>query len=89
MITGNALSLGVMIGLLMLMGIVAKNAILLVDFAIEEMRAGKDRLTAIVEADPQARAPHRHDDRGDGRRHAAGGLGMGGDDRSASRWRSR
>jgi multidrug efflux pump subunit AcrB len=33
-----------------LMGIVAKNAILLVDFPIEEMRAGKDRLTAIVEA---------------------------------------
>jgi multidrug efflux pump subunit AcrB len=34
----------------MLMGIVAKNAILLVDFAIEEMRAGKDRLTAILES---------------------------------------
>jgi multidrug efflux pump subunit AcrB len=49
-ITGNALSLGAMIGFLMLMGIVAKNAILLVDFAIEEMRAGKDRLTAILEA---------------------------------------
>ena len=50
MLTGNALSLGAMIGFLMLMGIVAKNAILLVDFAIEEMRAGKDRLTAILEA---------------------------------------
>ncbi len=50
MITGSALSLGASIGLLMLMGIVAKNAILLVDFAIEEMRAGKDRLTAILEA---------------------------------------
>ena len=34
----------------MLMGIVAKNSILLVDFAIEEMRAGKSRLTAILEA---------------------------------------
>ena len=50
MLTGSALSLGAMIGFLMLMGIVAKNAILLVDFAIEEMRAGKDRLTAIIEA---------------------------------------
>jgi len=50
MVTGNALSLGAMIGFLMLMGIVAKNSILLVDFAIEEMRAGKDRLTAILEA---------------------------------------
>ena len=50
LLTGSALSLGAMIGFLMLMGIVAKNAILLVDFAIEEMRAGKDRLTAILEA---------------------------------------
>jgi hydrophobe/amphiphile efflux-1 (HAE1) family protein len=49
-ITGHSLSLGVMIGFLMLMGIVAKNSILLVDFAIEEMRAGKSRLTAILEA---------------------------------------
>jgi hydrophobe/amphiphile efflux-1 (HAE1) family protein len=48
--THNSMSLGVFIGLLMLMGIVAKNSILLVDFAIEEMRAGKDRLTAILEA---------------------------------------
>src|SRR5579862_2974996 len=50
LLTGSALSLGAAIGFLMLMGIVAKNAILLVDFAIEEMRAGKDRLTAILEA---------------------------------------
>jgi len=48
--TGFSASLGVFIGMLMLMGIVAKNSILLVDFAIEEMRAGKDRLTAILEA---------------------------------------
>jgi multidrug efflux pump subunit AcrB len=50
LITGFPASLGVFIGLLMLMGIVAKNSILLVDFAIEEMRAGKDRVTAILEA---------------------------------------
>jgi HAE1 family hydrophobic/amphiphilic exporter-1 len=50
MISRHSLSLGVMIGFLMLMGIVAKNSILLVDFAIEEMRAGKDRLTALLEA---------------------------------------
>jgi HAE1 family hydrophobic/amphiphilic exporter-1 len=49
-LTRHSVSLGVMIGFLMLMGIVAKNSILLVDFAIEEMRAGKDRLTAILEA---------------------------------------
>ncbi|TLY87542.1 MAG: efflux RND transporter permease subunit [Gammaproteobacteria bacterium] len=50
LITAHSISLGVMIGFLMLMGIVAKNSILLVDFAIEEMRAGKDRLTAILES---------------------------------------
>ena len=49
-LTNHSVSLGVMIGFLMLMGIVAKNSILLVDFAIEEMRAGKDRGTAIIEA---------------------------------------
>ena len=50
LITGMPLSLPVVIGFLMLMGIVAKNSILLVDFAIEEMRAGKDRFTALLEA---------------------------------------
>ncbi len=47
---GLSFSLPVVIGLLMLMGIVAKNSILLVDFAIEEMRAGKPRLEAILES---------------------------------------
>ncbi len=50
MLTGKAFSLPVVIGVLTLMGIVCKNSILLVDFAIEEMRAGKDRLHALVEA---------------------------------------
>jgi len=50
LLTGLPFSLPVVIGILMLMGIVAKNSILLVDFAIEEMRAGKPRLAAILEA---------------------------------------
>jgi hydrophobe/amphiphile efflux-1 (HAE1) family protein len=50
LITGYPLSLPAIIGFLMLMGIVAKNSILLVDFAIEEMRAGKSQLTAVLEA---------------------------------------
>lgn len=49
-ITANPLSMPVMIGMLMLMGIVTKNAILLVDFAIEMRARGMDRLTAVVEA---------------------------------------
>ena len=48
--TSNPLSMPVLIGILMLMGIVTKNAILLVDFAIEMRIRGMDRLAAIVEA---------------------------------------
>ena len=50
LLTGRPFSLPVVIGILMLMGIVAKNSILLVDFAIVEMRAGKPRLEALLEA---------------------------------------
>jgi multidrug efflux pump subunit AcrB len=50
LLTNRPFSISVVIGLLMLMGIVAKNSILLVDFAIEEMRAGKPRLEALLEA---------------------------------------
>jgi hydrophobe/amphiphile efflux-1 (HAE1) family protein len=50
MLTGFPMSMPVVIGFLMLMGIVAKNSILLVDFAIEEIRAGKDRVTALLES---------------------------------------
>ncbi len=49
-VTHSPFSLATVLGILMLMGIVAKNSILLVDFAIEEMRAGKDRMTALLEA---------------------------------------
>lgn len=48
--TGQALSLPVFIGVLMLFGIVAKNSILLIDFAIEEMSKGTPKLEAIIEA---------------------------------------
>lgn len=49
-ITGKAISMPVFIGVLMLFGIVAKNSILLIDFAIEEMALGKTKHTAIIEA---------------------------------------
>jgi len=49
-LTGNSVSMPVLIGILMLMGIVTKNAILLVDFGVELMRAGKDRVEAMMEA---------------------------------------
>ena len=43
----------------MLMGIVTKNAIMLVDFAVEAMHEGVDRTTAIIDAGSKARATHR------------------------------
>ncbi len=50
LITGKSISMPVVIGILMLMGIVTKNAIMLVDFAVEEMGRGTARLEALVEA---------------------------------------
>ena len=49
-LVGQPLSMPVFIGILMLFGIVAKNSILLIDFAIEEMATGKTKLEAIIEA---------------------------------------
>jgi multidrug efflux pump subunit AcrB len=49
-VTGNPLSLPVLIGVLMLFGIVAKNSILLVDFAVEMMSHGMETSEAIAEA---------------------------------------
>jgi multidrug efflux pump subunit AcrB len=40
-ITGDAISMPVLIGMLLLLGIVAKNSILLVDFALEELNKGR------------------------------------------------
>ena len=49
-LTGNVMSLPVFIGILMLFGIVAKNSILLIDFAIEAMAAGVEKKEAILDA---------------------------------------
>jgi multidrug efflux pump subunit AcrB len=49
-IVGYPVSMPVLIGFLMLFGIVAKNSILLVDFALEEMNKGVDKMTAILDA---------------------------------------
>ncbi|BCH33724.1 ABC transporter permease [Mesorhizobium sp. L-8-10] len=49
-LTNSAVSMPVVIGILMLMGIVTKNAIMLVDFAVEEVKQGISRSEAIVDA---------------------------------------
>ncbi|HWK34203.1 MAG TPA: efflux RND transporter permease subunit [Hyphomicrobium sp.] len=48
--TNNSVSMPVYIGLLMLMGIVTKNAIMLVDFAVEEIAQGIPRFDAVIDA---------------------------------------
>ena len=47
---GQPLSLPVFIGILMLFGIVGKNSILLIDFALDEMDKGAAKRAAILEA---------------------------------------
>ena len=49
-IIGQPMSLPVFIGILMLFGIVAKNSILLVDFAVEMMDHGMPKAEALIEA---------------------------------------
>jgi hydrophobe/amphiphile efflux-1 (HAE1) family protein len=50
LLTGKQLTTPVWIGILMLMGIVTKNAIMLVEFAVESIREGKPREEAIIDA---------------------------------------
>ena len=50
LLTGSTLNIMSMIGVIMLMGLVTKNAILLVDNANERRATGTDRLTALIEA---------------------------------------
>jgi multidrug efflux pump subunit AcrB len=50
LLTGKQLTTPVWIGILMLMGIVTKNAIMLVEFAVEAIREGKPRHEAIIDA---------------------------------------
>ncbi|MGY9049857.1 MAG: efflux RND transporter permease subunit, partial [Rhodobacterales bacterium] len=49
-ITGTSFSMPAVIGLLLLMGIVSKNSILLVDYALVARRSGMTRFEALVDA---------------------------------------
>ena len=55
--TGKHLSLGAMIGVILLMGLVTKNAILLVDGALQRLREGDDVDTALMKAGPRRLRP--------------------------------
>ncbi|MBX4916916.1 efflux RND transporter permease subunit [Rhizobium bangladeshense] len=49
-VTGTSFSLAAVIGLLMLMGVVTKNSILLIEYAIMSRRQGMSRFDALVDA---------------------------------------
>lgn len=50
LVSGNALSMPALIGLIMLTGIAAKNSILLVEYAIEARAGGLNRHEALIDA---------------------------------------
>ncbi|MBB3299914.1 multidrug efflux pump subunit AcrB [Rhizobium sp. BK077] len=49
-VTGTSFSMAAVIGLLMLMGVVTKNSILLIEYAIMSRRQGMPRFNALVDA---------------------------------------
>ena len=57
LLTGHQLTIPVWIGVLMLMGIVTKNAIMLVEFSIESIHRGMDRDAAVVDAGQKRARP--------------------------------
>ena len=77
LLTHKAMSMPVVIGILMLMGIVTKNAIMLVDFALEEIGARHAAARGAGRSRTQARAADRHDDDRHGRGHVPSALGLG------------
>jgi multidrug efflux pump subunit AcrB len=82
--TERAFSMPVIIGMLMLIGIVAKNGIMLVDFAVERVRHGMGRLEAIVDAGRKRARPIVMTTlaMGAGMLPSAMGIGEGGEFRS-------
>ncbi|MBL8916124.1 MAG: efflux RND transporter permease subunit [Archangium sp.] len=56
-VTGWSLTLGAVIGLFLLVGLVTKNAILLVDQTLQNLRAGQDLDTALLNAGPRRLRP--------------------------------
>lgn len=57
LITGYSMSINAMIGIIMLMGLVTKNAILLIDYTNTLMDRGRSRNQALLEAGPTRLRP--------------------------------
>ena len=77
LITGNDLSIMGIIGIILLMGIVKKNAIMLVDFALEaERQRGLSPARGDPRGVPGALPPDHDDDAGGAARRGAAGVGV-------------
>ncbi len=74
LLTGTSLNILSMIGFVMLMGLVTKNAILLVDFANRTRRARRKPARLAADRGAGAAAADPDDHGGDGLRHAAAGA---------------
>ena len=57
LITGRPLDVMGMIGIILLMGLVTKNAILLIDFILQARRGGMERTQAVLQAGPMRLRP--------------------------------
>jgi multidrug efflux pump subunit AcrB len=81
---GLAVTTPVLIGILMSMGIVTKNAIMLVDFAVESIRKGTDRTAGIIDAAHKRAQPIMMTSiaMAAGMAPSALGIGLGGEFRS-------
>jgi len=84
LITGQAMSIFTMIGIILLMGLVTKNGILLIDFTIQKMNEGKNVHDALMEAGPVRLRPILMTTfaAGGGMIPIAVGHGVGGESRS-------
>jgi multidrug efflux pump subunit AcrB len=90
MFTGTTLNIFSMIGFIMLMGLVTKNAILLVDFANRARRAGASLHDAMLQAGQVRLRADPHDDGRHDRRHAAAGRSASAREASSRRrWAAR
>ena len=84
-LAGTTLSMFSMIGIIMLMGLVTKNAILLVDFTNTLRARGLAMHEALAASREDPPAPDHHDDGHDGLRHDAARAGARGGLRNAAR----
>jgi hypothetical protein len=82
LVTQSNFGMASVIGLLFLLGLLDKNALLLMDYANQLRQVGLSRTAALMKTGPSL-SPHPHDHRFHHPRHVAPGPGLGGRSRIA------